>query len=58
MIDQPKKVYKNSECEICDIINSRDNPLKIKQNPLSNDDIIICKECFSELYLKSKKDLK
>ena len=54
-ISQPKKVYKNSECEICDIINSRDKPLKLKQHPLNNDDIIICKECFSELYLKNKK---
>ena len=57
MINQPKKIYRNSECEICDIINSRSNSLKLKQHPLTNDDIIICKECFSELYLKSKKEI-
>ena len=55
MDNQSEKVYRNSECEICDIINNRDNPLKLKQHPLTNDDIIICKECFSELYLKGKK---
>ena len=50
-INQPKKVYKNSECEIC---NSMYKPIKLKQNPLTNDDIVICKECFSELYLRDK----
>ena len=52
---QTKKVYKNSQCEICNIINSKGRPLKLKKHPLTNDDIIICKECFSVLYLKSKK---
>tara|TARA_R110001632_G_scaffold2415_1_gene10807 strand:+ start:530 stop:703 length:174 start_codon:yes stop_codon:yes gene_type:complete len=55
MTNHPKKVYRNSECEICDTINSSNHPLKLKQHPTANDDIIICKECFSELYLKSKK---
>ena len=50
-----KKVYKNSACEVCKSIY---NPLKLKKHPLTNDDIIICRECFSELYLKNKGNVK
>ena len=56
MNNQPKNVYVNSECEVCKIINSRKNPLKLKENPLTDTDIIICKDCFGELYLKRIKD--
>tara|TARA_R110000851_G_C13072996_1_gene565026 strand:- start:1183 stop:1362 length:180 start_codon:yes stop_codon:yes gene_type:complete len=56
MINQPKKVYKNSECKICNVINSKDEVLKLKKHPLTGADIIICKDCFSELYLKGKRN--
>tara|TARA_R110000765_G_scaffold70191_1_gene136122 strand:- start:1232 stop:1402 length:171 start_codon:yes stop_codon:yes gene_type:complete len=56
MVDQSEKIYRNSECVIC--IYEYVGQLKIKKNPLTDENMIICKECFSGLYLKSKKDLK
>lgn len=49
---QEKKVYKNSECELC---NSMNKPLKLKHNPLTHKDVIVCQECFRGLYLKKEK---
>tara|TARA_R110002073_G_scaffold131310_2_gene278027 strand:+ start:61 stop:240 length:180 start_codon:yes stop_codon:yes gene_type:complete len=50
---QEKRVYKNSECELCpDYLRA----VKLKEHPLTKEMIICCKDCYSELYLKSKKD--
>ena len=50
---QPKKLYKNSECEICNCYLCE---VKLKKHPITNKDVIICIDCFSELYRKSKKN--
>ena len=54
MVDQSEKIYRNSECVIC--IYEYVGELKIKKNPLTDKDMIICKDCFSELYLENKKE--
>lgn len=49
---QEKKLYKNSECEIC---NCHDCIVKLKEHPLIKEYIIICRDCFAKLY-KNKAD--
>ncbi len=46
---QEKKVYRNSECEFCDNLMK---DVKLKDHPKTNEPVIICKACFSILWLK------
>jgi len=46
-----KKLYRNSECEFC---NDLMKDVKLKEHPITKEPIIICKECYSILYLKEK----
>jgi len=50
-IKMDKKLYKNSECEIC---NDFTKDVKLKKNPTTNEDVIICRECFAVFYIQEK----
>ena len=50
-INQPKKVYKNSECDFC---NDWEKPLKLKKHPLNGKEYIFCKSCYGEFYKKGQ----
>ena len=48
---QPKKLYKNSECDFC---GEYLGELKLKIHPLNGKEYIFCKECYKDFYLKGK----
>ncbi len=47
-----KKIYKNSECEIC---SCYDDILKWKKCPTTGEEKIFCRECYKKEYNKSKE---
>jgi hypothetical protein len=51
LVKQPKKVYKNSHCDICDCFMCE---VKLKINPNTNEKIIICKDCWINLVKENK----
>jgi hypothetical protein len=51
---QPHKLYRNSECGLCGCFMCS---VKMKQHPKTDENIILCKDCYSDLYVKyNKKD--
>ena len=45
------KLYKNSECiNGCFLVD-----VKIKEHPITKEKVIICKDCYTKLYLKNKE---
>jgi len=45
------KLYKNSECSICDCFMCE---VKMKVDPSTNEKIIICKDCWINLVKENK----
>ena len=50
-INQPKKLYKNSECDICDCYLC---DVFLVKHPVTNEDVIICRKCYKELSNENK----
>lgn len=53
LFNQPFKIYRNSNCLMCKY--EYVGGLKIKAHPVTNEDVIICKSCYTKLYKKNKE---
>ena len=52
-IKQPKKLYRNSQCDICD---THLKVVKLKVDPNTNEEVIICRDCWINLVKENKKN--